>query len=69
MKKFCEDHIKCKEDTEETLTCAAHLDSGCAFKCPYVESDIIWVPIHGRNVPVKDNGYPCIDYRPFKEAK
>ncbi len=63
MKKFCEDHIKCKEDTEDTWTCTAHLDEGRTFKCPYVETDI--KVIDGRSVPVKENGYPCIDYRPL----
>ncbi len=66
MKQFCEDQIKCKEDTEETWTCTAHLDSARAFRCPYVQSDIVFSALHEREVPIKDNGYPCIDYRPFK---
>lgn len=66
MKAFCEDHIKTKEDTEESWTCTAHLDSGRVFRCPYVEKDIEFSILHGRKVPIKDNGYPCIDYRPIK---
>ena len=66
MEQLCEDQIKCKEDTAETWTCCAHLHAGNAFRCPYVPSDIIYVKLHDREVPVKDNGYPCIDYRPFK---
>ena len=66
MEKFCEDHMKCKEDTEETWTCTAHLDSGHAFTCPYKKMDIQFSISHNRNVPIKENGYPCIDYRPIK---
>ena len=66
MEKFCEDHIKCQEDTDGTLTCTAHLDSGRAFPCPYMESDIQFSALHDRKVPIKDNGYPCIDYRSVK---
>lgn len=66
MEKFCEDHIKAKEDTDETWTCTAHLEASWAFRCPYVQSDIKFSALHDRQVPIKDNGYPCIDYRPIK---
>ena len=35
MKRFCEYQWKCKEDTEDTWTCTAKLDSGRVFQCPY----------------------------------
>ena len=35
MKKFCEWQIKCKEDTDKTWTCTAHLNEAWAFRCPY----------------------------------
>ena len=66
MEKFCEDHIKCKEDTDKTWTCCAHLEHGIANTCPYMPKDIVFSALHDRKVPIKDNGYPCIDYRPFK---
>lgn len=33
--KFCECQTKCKEDTENTWSCCAHMDSGRVFECPY----------------------------------
>ncbi len=68
MKKFCKDQIKCVEDTAETWTCTAHLDSGQAFRCPYTPNDIR--TIEDMEVAIKPNSmYPCIDYRAFEEKK
>ena len=33
MKRFCECQMKCKEDTDETWTCTAHLAEGHVFTC------------------------------------
>jgi hypothetical protein len=40
ISQFCKSQIKCMEDTEDTWTCTAHLDSGRAFKCPYSPANI-----------------------------
>ncbi len=54
-RKFCECQMKCKEDTEDTWTCAAHLDSGRAFECPYESL-----------ADAKTRPYPCADGEPPK---
>lgn len=34
-RKFCENQMKCEEDTEDTWTCIDHLGEGRVFQCPY----------------------------------
>lgn len=53
MKRFCEYQVKCKEDTWETWTCTAHLDSGRAFACP--KRDMV----HAKQDPGR-----CVDAEP-----
>lgn len=38
--QFCRSQIKCIEDTEDTWTCAAHLDEGYVPVCSFSLNDI-----------------------------
>ncbi|MCK5605411.1 hypothetical protein KAR91_26200 [Candidatus Pacearchaeota archaeon] len=60
LEKFCEDQVKCKEDNEDTWTCAAHLADGHAFQCPRKSAE--------EAQKSKDEGVD-IDYRPFTAMK
>ena len=35
IEQFCDYQIKCKEDTDDTWTCAAHLADGWAHQCSF----------------------------------
>ncbi len=61
MDKYCKDQIKCNEDTVNTWTCAAQLDSGRAFQCPYSPDEI--KIIGDREVMEHNNGARCEDWR------
>jgi hypothetical protein len=52
-KRFCEWQYKCREDTVDSWTCTAKLDSGRAFECPYK---------YMRHA--KGGKYPCVDAKP-----
>ncbi len=48
--KFCPEQIKCKEDTEDTWSCTAHLAEGRCMQCPF-----------GSYEDSQDREYPCVD--------
>lgn len=57
MEKFCDYQTKCKEDTEDTFTCTAHLHDGSALQCPYKS----FTEAKRRDMIM--NKYPCEDAR------
>jgi len=40
IEQFCECQTKCKEDTEDTWTCCAHMQEGRVFQCPFSTADL-----------------------------
>ena len=48
--KFCPEQIKCKEDTEDTWSCTAHLAEGRCLQCPFESYE-----------DSQDREYPCVD--------
>ena len=68
--QWCDYQHKCKEDTEDTWTCIAHMAEGRAFQCPYTKEHI---HPDARNKPVflNSEGWDgvCQDYKPFTEGK
>jgi hypothetical protein len=60
MNQWCDCQMKCKEDTENTFTCCAHLEEGMAFQCPRKPTEVIIT---------KDGMYKldrCPDFEPPK---
>lgn len=55
MKLFCEHQVKCKEDTNQTFSCTAHMYEGRVFECPY---NSFFEAKHGQ--------YPCEDAKEVK---
>lgn len=48
--KFCPEQTKCKEDTDDTWTCLAHMAEGRVRECPY-----------DSYVDSQKGKYPCVD--------
>lgn len=56
--QWCDWQVKAMEDVGEpdSWTCAAHLNEGRAFQCPYKNMD-----------DAKNRQYQCVDAEPVKE--
>lgn len=55
--QWCYWQIKCKEDSQDTFTCTAHLADGRVFQCPYSDLD-----------DRTKMEYPCSDYETYKRS-
>ena len=53
-KRFCAYQIKCEDDNNDSFSCAAHLDTGLCFCCPY-----------SSYADAKKRKYPCVDAKPI----
>lgn len=67
---FCKYHIKTVENPKGT-DCAAHLDSGQCFECPYEKNEIRYGPVFGEKsrLYISHTGDPlvsaCQDFEPL----